>query len=164
MYLLWWDKPLNVRCGVRVYEKRPTEQPDEDVDGRVADPVGFWAALGDAVSKKLPAAIVPALATALAFGAIHCTGWSFTFPSSAERTLWRVASVSITAVPALLIIVAFVGEALDSEILEYMIGFMAISLYILSRLVLLLLPFLSLRSLPPAAYHVVHWTSLIPHV
>ncbi|KAI9507071.1 hypothetical protein F5148DRAFT_981898 [Russula earlei] len=49
IYLLWWDKPLNVRCGVRVYKKRRTEQPDEDVDGKVADPVGFWATLGDAL-------------------------------------------------------------------------------------------------------------------
>ncbi|KAI9507076.1 hypothetical protein F5148DRAFT_981929 [Russula earlei] len=227
MYLLWWDKPLSVSCGVRVYKKRQTEQPDEDVDGQVADPVGFWAALGDAVSKKLPAAIVrgpfthgesdlhdkpwlvrvlmwplskvfyifneeidnsmrvatfysgaevtdserddfsaaaAGLATALVFGAIHCTGWSFTFPSSAERTLWRVASISIMAIPALLTIVAFAGEALGCGILAPMIGFLTISLYILSRLVLLLLPFLSLRSLPPAAYHVVHWTPLIPHV
>ncbi|KAI9507069.1 hypothetical protein F5148DRAFT_999850 [Russula earlei] len=225
MYLLWWDKPLNVRCGVRVYKKRQTEQPDEDVDGNVAEPVGFWAALGDAVSKKLPAAIVRGplthedtewhdkpwlvrvvmwpllkpffifsgeesdswrrvttfysgaedtgrddsiamtvvLATALAFGGIHCTGWSFTFPSSAERTLWRVASVSITTTPAL-IPIAFAGEALGCDILGPMIGFLTISFYILSRLMLLLLPFLSLRSLPPAAYHVVHWTSLIPHV
>jgi len=37
-------------------------------------------------------------------------------------------------------------------------------LYILSRWVLLVLPFLCLRSLPPAAFHLVHWTSFIPHV
>src|SRR5712672_1105139 len=37
-------------------------------------------------------------------------------------------------------------------------------LYIPGRLVLLVLPFLGLRLPPPAAYHVVHWTSLIPHI
>ncbi|KAI9507075.1 hypothetical protein F5148DRAFT_1285684 [Russula earlei] len=225
MYLLLLDKPLNVQCGVRVYKKRQTEQPDEDVDGKVADPVGPWAVLGDALFKKLPAAIVrgptrggsrdfrdsawlvrilmwiiltpfsvfsgeesdnsmrvttfssgpdseedesPAggvvLATALAFGGIHCIGWSFTFPSSAERILWRVASVSITAAPTLLLFAGIAAEVLKSKILGVMIGFLMISLYLLSRLVLLLLPFLSLRSLPPAAYHVVHWTSLILHL
>ncbi|KAI9507067.1 hypothetical protein F5148DRAFT_1208296, partial [Russula earlei] len=109
-------------------------------------------------------ATVVMLATALAFGGIHCTGWSFDLPSSAERTLWRVASVFITAAPALITIDGFAGWALGCEILDCMILFLTMSLYILSRLVLLLLSFLSLRSLPPAAYHVVHWTSLIPHV
>ncbi|KAH9959071.1 hypothetical protein BC827DRAFT_526503 [Russula dissimulans] len=55
LYLLWWDKPLNVQCGVRVYKKRRTDEPVED--GHVEATVGFWVALGDALSK-LPAAIV----------------------------------------------------------------------------------------------------------
>jgi len=35
---------------------------------------------------------------ASAFGSIHCLGWSFTFPSSTERTLWRFASVFVVGV------------------------------------------------------------------
>jgi hypothetical protein len=55
IYLLWWDKPLNVQCGVRVYEKRRTDEPMDD--GHVEATAGFWVALGDALSR-LPAAIV----------------------------------------------------------------------------------------------------------
>ncbi|KAH9959102.1 hypothetical protein BC827DRAFT_1269107 [Russula dissimulans] len=55
MYLLWWDKPLNVECGVRVYKKRITDPPVDD--GHVETKAGFWVALRDALSK-LPAAIV----------------------------------------------------------------------------------------------------------
>ena len=55
IYLLWWDKPLNVQRGVRVYKKRITEEPVDD--GDVEATVGFWVALGDALSE-LPAAIV----------------------------------------------------------------------------------------------------------
>jgi len=161
IYVLWWDKPLNVECGVRVYKKRITDSPVDD--GDVETTAGFLVALGDALSK-LPAAIVhgpfkgepgidewlwltrilawlvlkPFLiimgedhivgekrfctfypewdegsidrrhftmvvtGIASAFGGIHCIGWSFTFPSSAERTLWRVASISITSVPVVL--------------------------------------------------------------
>src|SRR5712671_4535643 len=55
IYLLWWDKPLNVQRGVRVYKKRTTEEPVDDGDAEAS--VGFWAALGDALSD-LPAAIV----------------------------------------------------------------------------------------------------------
>ncbi|KAI9455368.1 hypothetical protein F5148DRAFT_1288265 [Russula earlei] len=30
MYLLWWEKPLNVQRGVRVYKKRETDEPVDD--------------------------------------------------------------------------------------------------------------------------------------
>ncbi|KAH9961082.1 hypothetical protein BC827DRAFT_1384065 [Russula dissimulans] len=55
IYLLWWDKPLNVQCGVRVYKKRMADEPVDD--GHVKVTAGFFVALGDALSK-LPAAIV----------------------------------------------------------------------------------------------------------
>jgi hypothetical protein len=234
IYLLWWDKPLNVQCGVRVYKKRITDSPVDD--GHVEATAGFWAALRDALSK-LPAAIVdgpilqdrtwdrwpwlirvllwpvvkplfiiaggdgivekkrvttfyppewpgeggiailaffvvPTIASA--FGGIHCIGWSFTFPSSTERTLWRVASVSITSVPIIVTNAWFLLEFLPGHVpssfkdiigtLIPIFGVLQLFLYVLSRFVLLVLPFLCLRSLPPAAYHVVHWTSFIPHV
>lgn len=31
------------------------------------------------------------------FGAIHCAAWAYPFPSSVERTIWRVAVCAITA-------------------------------------------------------------------
>ncbi|KAH9959087.1 hypothetical protein BC827DRAFT_1135266 [Russula dissimulans] len=233
IYLLWWDKPLNVQCGVRVYKKRITDSPVDD--GHVETTAGCWVALGDALSK-LPAAIVrgplkeyagerPWLARVLVwtvlkpliiivgeddtvdekrfctfypewdeasidrwrftmvvagiasvFGGIHCIGWSFIFPSSTERTLWRVASISITSAPIALSI--FLPDNLPRPlrhffdlfpvpvagiILPCLVTLLSV-LYILSRLVLLTLPFLCLRSLPPAAYHTVHWTSFIPHI
>jgi len=55
IYLLWWEKPLNVQRGVRVYKKRNTVEPVDD--GHVLATAGFWVALGDELSK-LPAAII----------------------------------------------------------------------------------------------------------
>jgi len=233
IYLLWWDKPLNVQRGARVYKKRMTEEPidDGDVDGII----GFWVALGDALSN-IPAAIVrgpvihgvfdhspwltrvlswplfkpvdillygdevdddpfrksvktfyPAKwvrlpqtlsfsllgAITVAFGAIHCIGWSFHFPSSIERTLWRAASLSISSIPILTFPFIELGYAIDRSVLKrpshsnFCLDIVLVSLfflYILGRLALLVLPFLCLRSLPPAAFHVVHWTSFIPHI
>jgi len=234
IYMLWWDKPLNVQCGVRVYKKRITDSPVDD--GHVEATAGFWVALGNALSK-LPTAIVhgpsfrdsnfdsmswparvllwpvikpifiiaggddivetrrvttfyppewpgeggiailaffvvPAIASA--FGSIHCIGWSFTFPSSTERMLWHVASVSITSVPIIVTIGWPLLDILPRQVpssfkntigaLVLVFGVLQLFLYVLSRFVLLVLPFLCLRSLPPAAYHVVHWTSFIPHV
>ncbi|KAI9430897.1 hypothetical protein F5148DRAFT_990497, partial [Russula earlei] len=202
MYLLWWDKPLNVQRGVRVYKKRDTDEPIDDGDIEATRSVGFWDALGDALSD-LGAAIVrgpmteePEMATwlirdlaytmrvntfhprqwldrddmnfyagvavvvvTLAFGGIHCIGWSFAFPSGAEHILWRVASVTITTFPILLIPAGFSHSSFANSLY-----FALVFIYMLSRLVLLVLPFLSLRSLPTAAYHLIHWTSFIPHV
>jgi len=228
IYLLWWEKPQNVQRGVRVYQKRRTEEGVDD--GDVECTVGFWAALGDALSD-LPAAIVrgpsvnendfdswlarvltwPFLkpfavlcsfgnnehekrvdtfypdqwvttsqgfsfllvgTITLFFGSIHCIGWSFNFPSSIERTSWRLASLSITGIPILFPPLVFLGGKVEDVLFKRRFGefctpltlVLLLFLYILSRLALLVLPLLSLRSLPPAAFHVVHWTSIIPHV
>jgi len=102
----------------------------------------------------------------LAFGGIHCIGWSFTFPSSTEQTLWRVASLIITCVPIvifLLTVVLNVGLGVYG-FCSSMAFILLLLFYILGRFALLVLPFLSLRSLPPAAFHVIHWDSLIPHI
>jgi len=229
IYLLWWDKPLNVQCGVRVYKKRPTRYPVDDGDAEAA--IGFWGAIGGAISE-LPTTIIrgpsfqdwtldelPWLARvlvwpgmkpfiillgggddkvgekrvgtfypleweqeteasawylliiiALAFGSVHCIGWSFVFPSSTERTLWRLASVFITSFPIALflslypaVLISCCVEDLPTFV-EMFFPSLQLFLYILSRLVLLILAVLSLRSLPPETYHIVHWTSFIPHI
>jgi hypothetical protein len=235
--VLWWDKPLNVQCGVRVYRKRITDSPVDD--GHVIATAGFWVALGSALSK-LPAAIVdgpsrdenddsPWLLRVLlwpvvkpieiiadrdqyrvgrridtfypykwnqyqvnlltftivitglasAFGGIHCIGWSFTFPSSTEGTLWRVTSISITSIPIVvsLCLSVFDSDSFDDfrdwwndyvpEMIQLLIALfllLPLFLYILSRLVLLILTFITLRSLTPETYYTVHWTSFIPHI
>jgi len=107
-------------------------------------------------------------AITLAFGSIHCVAWSFSFPSNTERTLWRAASACIIGVPIVYWPLAFVFDTYtlcnDLQLFQGIFLLPLIILYVLSRLVLLVLPFLCLRSLPPAAYYVVHWTSFIPHV
>jgi len=231
IYVLWWDKPLNVQRGVRVYKKRITESPIDDGNAEVT--VGCWVALRDALSD-IPSAIVrgpflvgfddfPCLvrvllwplfkpmdilfpaddaddgkfekrvytfypskwvtlskkssiflvaAITVTFGAIHCIGWSFNFPSSIERTLWRVASLSITGIPIMFFPLVGLGYAIDrflsnyrsDDFCVYIIATLLLFVYILSGLALLVLPFLCLRSLPPTAFNVVHWTSIIPHI
>jgi hypothetical protein len=115
--------------------------------------------------------MVPVAAIASAFGGIHCIGWSFIFPSSLEQTLWRLASVSITIVPIVIPSLAYATGRLPREYIAQQEDFYAfitwilpLFFYIFGRFVLIVIPFLCLRSLPPAAYYIVHWTSLIPHV
>lgn len=110
-------------------------------------------------------AILASLCVASIFGGLHCVAWSFTFPSPTEQLLWRIASVSITASPILIFVVGFVAanvHGFDLVVAAAMILLGAI--YIISRLALLILPFMALRSLPSAAYQTVRWTTFIPHV
>ena len=52
------------------------------------------------------------------FGGIHCVGWYFDFPSSAEAMLWRVSSAVLTGIAFLLPILFFFVAGLLSEDLK----------------------------------------------
>jgi len=144
---------------------------DEEDDDKIEKRVNTFYPAKWVTSSKVSSIFLVATITVI-FGAIHCMGWSFDFPSSIERTLWRVASLSITSVPILILPFAELGIAIDTFILRDQFNnicrdMLLISLlfsYIFGRLALLILPFLGLRSLPPAAFHVVHWVSFIPHI
>ena len=100
------------------------------------------------------------------FGSIHCVAWSFQFPSHPEQLLWRIASLSITCSPMVMVFAGLLGDQLDRlpDWLQIVLLLVSPDLYVLSRVALLVIAFMSLRSLPTGAYETVHWTTFIPHV
>jgi len=128
------------------------------------------------------------------FGLIHCLGWSLIFPSGAERLIWRVSAVIISALPVLvlfsysilllfvpliklwrvkgiverpflfLFVRCFVLPVGRCRIVLWWIFVALIPIYLLARIALLVEAFLSLRNLPPGAYSVVNWTNYLPHI
>jgi len=112
------------------------------------------------------------------FGALHCIAWSFSFPSPAEQILWRVSSVAITCVPVLNWLAYHHLDSVEkafsdlpdclsrplSFIFLILISALSPLVYVPARVLLLVLPFLSLRSLPAEAYQTIHWTTFIPHI
>ena len=106
------------------------------------------------------------------FGGIHCVGWYFDFPSSAEAMLWRVSSAVLTGIaflsPIFFLFVAFLTELINSKSLQkYFAGTVFITMilvYVVSRLILLVEAFISLRHLTPGMLALVTWTSFIPHI
>jgi hypothetical protein len=105
------------------------------------------------------------------FGGIHCVGWSFEFPSHTEQLLWRIASIAITSAPLLIFTLPLVvyldkQSVVPGWVLAVLVtvGLPSVLVYVIGRFVLLALPFMSLRSLPPLAYQTVHWTTFIPHI
>ncbi len=110
------------------------------------------------------------------FGAFHCVAWSFYFPSHAEMVLWRFSSMAILIS---LIVGGHIrveissgtgsirnGRRIQSVYLYvhreminlgnnfgrhfFLHGVCGIVAYIVARIILIILAFLQLRSLPPA--------------
>ena len=100
------------------------------------------------------------------FGGIHCVGWFFNFPSSAEAMLWRVSSAVLTGIAFLSpIIILFL--AILSTVQEYFtvaLSTIFILVYVVSRFLLVVEAFISLRHLTPGMLALAKWTSFIPHI
>ena len=100
------------------------------------------------------------------FGGIHCVGWFFDFPSSVEAMLWRVSSAVLTVVAFLSPIIAYFLAYL-SDIQKYFgiaVSTIFILVYVVSRLLLIVEAFISLRHLTPGMLALVKWTSFLPHI
>ena len=104
------------------------------------------------------------------FGGIHCAGWFFNFPSSDEAMLWRVSSALLTGIPFILLPLLFylIVESLPDpgrfDWLLLVIIVLTIIVYVMSRLLLLVEAFISLRHLTPGMLALLKWSSFIPHI
>ena len=102
------------------------------------------------------------------FGGIHCAGWFFHFPSSEEAMLWRVSSAVLTCIAFLLpLLVYLFTETSVSRLWDPLfVAILTIVLlvYVVSRLLLLVEAFISLRFLTTGMLSLVKWTSIIPHI
>jgi len=105
------------------------------------------------------------------FGAIHFMPWSFTFPSAAERWLWRISAILITGGPLLYYLLVIMSDWVSNLILKNILStsgqlffIILIPMYIISRVILLILPLTLLRSLPPTAFLELKWSEFFPHI
>ena len=116
---------------------------------------------GEAVAFYICIPVVGAV-----FGGIHCVGWFFDFPSSAEAMLWRVSSAVLTVVAFLSpIIIALLAKLSDfQEYFAVVVSAIIILVYVVSRLLLVVEAFISLRHLTPGILALVKWTSFLPHI
>ena len=107
----------------------------------------------------------------IVFGSILCFAWSFHFATLQERWVWRISAILVLGVPISLpfgLIFAYQGNNPTwmkvSDFLVVLFLFVRVFLYIIARMVLLVLPFVALRALPPGAYVQLDWVSFLPHI
>ena len=102
------------------------------------------------------------------FGGIHCVGWSFNFPSRDEAILWQVSSAVLTSIafllPLLMVVLFIILDADQLTRFGVPVNAFFLLVYIVSRLLLLVEAFISLRHLTPGMLALVKWTSFIPHI
>ena len=106
------------------------------------------------------------------FGAIHCLAWNGPFPTSKEALAWRVCAVATTSLPLL---AAAMLESLrrwdkveatdhfESKLGHFFI-YTSMVLYVIARITLITLAFLSLRALPADAFQTIAWTNYFPNL
>jgi hypothetical protein len=123
----------------------------------------FYAPSTDSLNR----ARLIGLGIGVLFGGIHCIAWSFKFPSVAEQFMWRISAVNVTVIPIIIatpVILIIAGFSNASRIITRytFIPFMVV--YATSRVALLILPLIALRSLPPASLVEFKWSAFIPHI
>lgn len=120
-------------------------------------------------SRDLLFFVLPPIA--IIFGALHCIGWNFHFPSSLEQQLWRIGSLAITFIPLILAFLAifFTFAVPESAVLVAVLvgGFLGgagLVAYMLARLLLLTQAVVLMRQQPESAFYAINWANFVPHL
>ena len=127
----------------------------------------FWA---NSTEDNATIADLVMLGVGICFGAIHCIAWVFPFLTHTELLIWRVSSVTITAVPIYIPLIFILANWMSDMHFKDTANIVGLSilpaglLYIIACTVTLVLALTSLRDLPSEAFDTVHWTTFIPHI
>ncbi|KAJ7136298.1 hypothetical protein C8R43DRAFT_612612 [Mycena crocata] len=183
-WLLWWEKPLDVQCTIPIGPtafNRTTVIPTTPSSGLLAaiQSAVYGATHHDPASSKptgVPMLWCPSPqvhyrlgmllegAVATVFGAIHCSAWNSDFPSATEKWLWRISSLVVTAIPMFIVLAEMRPHRMQGSARIVPLFGVTVGIYVLSRLVLIVLPFTTLRLVPADALRDVDWAAYMPHM
>ncbi|KAF7369944.1 hypothetical protein MSAN_00624000 [Mycena sanguinolenta] len=183
IWLLWWNKPLDVQRPIVVGPPTPCDktfhvqlprserfwsairgfsEDDYHPLSSVSVPL-FWSELSGAQTGKEEFILLALVG--IVFGAVHCAAWNAMFPTPAELWIWRMSSLVIIAVPpGLTFLLARAGMFDRPRSTTAVIIKLVLPLYIAARLILIVLPLAELRSLPASAFVDINWSTYIPHI
>ena len=124
-----------------------------------------WSSLTHGVNRGPSAAAL--LAFGALFGGIHCFAWSSHFPTRPEAILWKVCAVYCAGYHIAISIITLLAHVTPFKRIEIIAATMGVFLffgYVVCRVILFVLTFISLRALPPGVYETTNWLSFLPHV
>ncbi|KAJ6565615.1 hypothetical protein DFH09DRAFT_1157669 [Mycena vulgaris] len=187
IWVIWWKKPLDVEQPVQIGPVEEEPEPGSMTQhlgswGRcVGVATGYYSDYNPMVSTSVPSfwamewtvddgtrrAFAMECFVGSIFGTIHCAAWHTDFPSTDEMLMWRVCSLMVTVIPMLLAGLLILGMTLENDMIQKIFGaiFAAVApIYIIIRLFLIILPFITLHKLPPGAFADVNWSVYVPHL
>ena len=160
-----------------ITEKRGSDQvtPSREATQQILPFKKVNAGLPNIYVPPWTAEIAPAILFILfacGFGALHCLAWNSPFPTFKERLAWHICCAATTAIPALMTLcfalMAALGVEIDHDedtVGKLWVSFVALLVvsYIIGRITLIVLAFMTLRALPADAFQTVDWNQYIPH-
>lgn len=175
MYVVWWDKPSNINCPIRVPNNlidfsKPVQKDSREETEKIL-PASTWDSKRE---EYIAATIMISIGTAL--GAVHFIPWSSEFPSHKHQVLWRLSSIIMVLFPVTLILDTFIVKFADAErfrgshvksifkFIGFTLLFATFLIYAFARATTLVLALIDLKYLPSVAYKDVEWTSFLPHL
>lgn len=98
------------------------------------------------------------------FGAVHCCGWFFSFPTNLELLLWRIACILTTSFPIIIFCSGLLlGTITDNryDMPLFLAVLVIVLFYVIARVFIMVEVFRTLFYLPPNAF-ISTWANNIP--
>ena len=176
IYAIWWNRPQDIEYPIVVTlqnaENRDKTSQGLNVDtkSRGGTKVWFTDAKYEAWTDSARPVKILLVTIAPLFGAIHCLAWNAPFPTSKEALAWRICAVATTSLPLVefalvtTIQTKFVLNLVDEDVCIAIGSLTSVFLYIIARITLITLAFMSLRALPADAFQTIAWTNYFPNL
>ncbi|KAJ7700352.1 hypothetical protein B0H17DRAFT_1128772 [Mycena rosella] len=188
--VLWWGKPLDVQQPIQVGPGELRQDGGPGISSlnlldrfsgvwagyypgynpaESTSVPSFWSAEDNAAYGARTAFVMAECLVGTVFGAIHCAAWKAHFPSADEMWMWRTCSLLVTTIPlvvplwgVLRFLITTKSRGYDTVVAATLLA--GTPTYIIARLFLIILPFTTLRALPPDEFTDVDWRVYIPHL
>lgn len=185
MYGFWWYKPYDIQVPIRVPCKKLNEEEEREYSKIKINAVSFDHAPYSLnfwnfwnfyeLMKRFPAYYDQtfkngSLLISVVFGGIHVAAWGNSLPTALEGKLWKVSSILSTVItPTFFYIIRSHGRFQwpRQSFLGRLRLYTSLSVgvvYVLLRLILVIEPFVALRSAPRGVYKNINWMNFLPHM
>lgn len=166
-YLAQWDKPKGINVPTRIYLQKLSDNHEKKKRiQKILKTVTKSNISNSGTGRRYYMVPIVLFGSMTLFGGLHWLAWSFTFPSTIEHIMWRVASILLISCPILFYVLAYLIMEKNSVLAAGVIGLLFIFLallYCVARLIVIGVAFSSLRSMPAEVYYTT-WSKYVPNV